>query len=81
MIDIGRACDIIQEHFPRAEPKSIYMYKKKFYLIVAPSGEDDSNDPFYIVDVANGDYRFINPTEDIDAFNESIERGPIKTIS
>lgn len=81
MIDIGRACDIIQEHFPRAEPKSIYMYKKKFYLIMAPSGEDDSNDPFYIVDVANGDYRFLNPVEDIDAFNESIEKGPIKTIS
>lgn len=78
MIDLGRAVDIIEEHFPKAEPKEAYMYKKKFYLIMAPSGENDRNDPFYIVDVANGDYRFLNPLEDIDSFNGALERGPIK---
>ena len=80
MIDLGRAKDIIEEHFPKANPKAAYKYKDKYYLIVAPEMENDVNDPFYIVDVANGDYRFLNPVEDIEAFNDALEKGPIKTF-
>jgi len=80
MIDLERAKNIVKEHFPKAQPKAAYMYGKKYYLIVAPSGENDMNDPFYIVSVANGDYRFLNPLEDIDLFNETMENGSVKTF-
>lgn len=80
MIDLGRAKSIIEEHFPKAKPKAAYMYGKKYYLIVAPIAENDMNDPFYIVDVTNGDYRFLNPLEDIDLFNDTMENGPIKVF-
>lgn len=78
MIDLKTAKNIIETNFPESKPTGAYMYKDKYYLIVAPSGKDDANDPFYIVDASNGDYRFLNPLEDIDSFNKSIERGPIQ---
>lgn len=80
MIDVKRACDIIEEHFPRAKPRNVYRYKEHFYLIFAPEKEGDSNDPIYLVNIGNGDYRFLNPLEDIEAFNEAIEKGPIKIM-
>ena len=80
MIDLNEAKSIIEKNFDGAEVKEAYQYDKKYYLLVAPTGENDSNDPFYIVDIASGKYRFLNPLEDIDKFNESIEKGPIKTF-
>ena len=80
MISLDEATKSIQQHFPGAKPKAAYNYKDKFYLIMAPSMKNDMNDPMYIVDIATGKYRFLNPLEDIDAFNKSIEDGPIKVF-
>lgn len=78
MIDLGAAKSIIEEHFKGSRVQEAYVYDKKYYLLVAPTGKRDMNDPFYIVDVNNGKYRFLNPLENIEKFNEAIKRGPIK---
>ena len=80
MIDLNTAKSIVEKHFKGAKVKSAYMYDDKFYLFVAPTSENDMNDPFYIVDVSDGKYRFLNPLEDIDKFNEAMEKGPIKSF-
>lgn len=80
MIDLNNAKSIIEQHFKGAKPKAAYKYDNKYYLFVAPANEKDDNDPFYIVSIADGKYRFLNPLEDIDKFNEAIENGPIKTF-
>lgn len=79
MIGLDEAKSIIESKFEGARVKEAYRYKNKFYLLVAPRGEKDANDPFYIVDIGTGKYRYLNPLEDMDAFNKSIEDGPIKT--
>ena len=81
MIDLNEAKSIIERNFEGSKVQAAYQYDKKFYLLVAPTEENDNNDPFYIVDIASGKYRFLNPLEDIDKFNESIEAGPIKTFT
>ena len=80
MIDLNTAVETVKEHFHGAQPKEAYMYKDKFYMIVAPQSEKDMNDPFYIVDIATGKYRFLNPLEDMEAFNEALENGRIKSF-
>lgn len=80
MINLNTAVETIKEHFPKAKPKAAYMYKERYYLIVAPQMERDVNDPFYIVDASDGKYRFLNPLEDMEAFNKAMESGPIKTF-
>lgn len=80
MIDVNQAVEIVTKHFSEARPKEIYKYKDKFYMIVAPASENDPSDPFYIVNISNGDYRFLNPLEDIGAFNKALESGPIKRL-
>lgn len=80
MIDLNEAKSIIEHKFEGSKVQAAYQYDKKYYLLVAPSGENDNNDPFYIVDIGTGKYRFLNPLEDIDKFNESIENGPIKVF-
>lgn len=78
MITIEAAKSIIEDHFDGVKVKAAYEYGDKFYMFLAPTGENDNNDPFYIVGIADGKYRFLNPLEDIDEFNKSIEKGPIK---
>lgn len=80
MISLEQAKSIIESHFKGAKAEAAYKYDNKFYLIVAPSGKGDTNDPFYLVDMGNGKYRFLNPLENIDKFNNAIENGPIKTF-
>ena len=80
MISIDQAKSIIESNFKGSKAKEVYKYKDDYYMIIAPSGEKDYNDPFYIVGIADGKYRFLNPLEDIDAFNDSLENGPIKTF-
>lgn len=81
MISISEAANIIREHFEGAKPGAVYIYKDKYYLIFAPRGKGDINTPIYIVGIADGKYRFLNPMEDIDAFNEAMEKGAVKNIS
>lgn len=81
MITVEQAKSVVEANFEGAKTKEIYKYKGRYYLVVAPSGAKDYNDPFYIVGIADGKYRFLNPLEDIDAFNDALESGPIKTFS
>jgi hypothetical protein len=81
MITVDEAKSIVEEHFEGSKPQSAYKYGDDFYMIIAPSGENDHNDPFYIVGIADGKYRFLNPLEDIDKFNKCWENGPIKVFS
>lgn len=80
MISLNDAKSIIEKNFKGSKVKAAYMYGKDYYLLFAPSGENDHNDPFYIVGIADGKYRFLNPLEDIDKFNDAIEKEPIKTF-
>lgn len=80
MISLEQAKSIIESKFKGAKAEAAYKYGDKFYLIMAPSGRDDANDPFYLVDIGSGKYRFLNPLEDIDKFNDAMENGPIKTF-
>lgn len=80
MKSIAEAKSIVEKNFKGAKAQAVYKYGRDFYLFVAPSGENDTNDPFYIVSIADGKYRFLNPLENIDKFNESMEAGPIKAF-
>lgn len=80
MITVDDAKSIIETHFKGTKATQAYKYADKFYLIIAPSKKGDVSDPMYLVGIADGKYRFLNPLEDLDAFNESIENGPIKTF-
>ena len=81
MISLEQAKSIIESKFEGAKAEAAYKYDDKFYLIVAPSGNGDTNDPFYLVDIGSGKYRFLNPLEEIDKFNDAMENGPIKTFN
>lgn len=79
MITIDEAKSIVEKNFKGAKAREVYKYGEKYYMIVAPAEKNDMNDPFYIVGIADGKYRFLNPLENIEEFNKSIENGPIKT--
>lgn len=80
MITVDEAKAIVEKHFDGTKAKAAFKYGEKFYMILAPTAENDNNDPFYIVGIADGKYKFLNPLEDLDKFNKSMEDGPIKTF-
>ncbi|WP_458459237.1 hypothetical protein, partial [Pseudobutyrivibrio sp.] len=66
MITTDAAKNIVEKNFKGAKVKEIYYWDdgKKYYMVVAPRFENDPNDPFYLVGINDGKYRFINPMED-----------------
>ena len=78
MITVGEAKSIIESHFEGSKAREAYKYGDKFYMLMAPRGDGDSSDPIYLVGISDGKYRYLNPLEDIDEFNKTIENGPIK---
>jgi len=78
MITANQAKSIIESHFKGSKVRQIYKYSDNYYMLMAPRNNNDASDPIYLVNIANGNYRYLNPLEDIDVFNEAIEKGPIK---
>ena len=84
MISVEQAKGILEKRFPDAGVKSSYMYKDSFYLFLAPDKNADGtdyNDPYYIIDVENGNIRFLNPLEDLEAFMKAMSDNLIKDYS
>ena len=78
MISLMDAKKIVEKRFPEAKVEAAYKYTDQYYLFVAPSVENDVNDPFYIVDIDDGKCRFLNPMEDFDAFDSALSSTPLK---
>lgn len=79
MITVFQAKSIIEKNY-KARVKAVYDYKKDYYLVTAPKSDKTYDDPMYLVNKRNGDYRFLNPMEDIQAFNLTVIKGPLKTF-
>lgn len=80
MISINDAIGIVKDTYPGSEPRKVFEYKDKFYLIFCKPNEADRYDPFYLVSIEDGSTRFLNPVEDIEAFSDSINNRLIKTV-
>lgn len=78
MITVDQAKNIVEEHFRGAKAQAAYDYGKEYYLIIAPTSQNDYSDPNYIVHKESGKYRFLNPLENLKAFSASMNAVPIK---
>lgn len=77
MITIDEAKSIVEDRF-KVKVKTVLKYGDEFYLLMAPHSDTDYSDPMYLVGIADGRCRFLNPLEDFEAFQKSIDNGPLK---
>ncbi len=81
MITIKEAIGVVKKAIPDSIPQAVYGYKDGYYMVVAPQSKDgDLNAPFYLVRKSNGDMRAMSPLEDLEAFQKTMEGGPLLKI-
>lgn len=86
MISEKEAVQIFKKSYPKLKITNGCIYtdkksKNKYYILTAPDGKVDYNDPFYAINVKTGEISSFSPAADLDRYFEALDNNPMTIIT
>lgn len=77
MITPKEAYDRFKEEYPDLEVTEAALYDKSSYLFIAPEGDNDMDDPFYLVNGSSGKVTPFSPITNFPKYTDAISNHQI----